>query len=197
VKLSRLRAGEAIAAVSAVLLFAAMFAEWYGAEVSGQVGTISLGGGTGAGGSAWQTLDLISLVLMLTVVVAVGAVLLRLFGSSWEPAIPPSAAVAVLGGLSTLLVLFRILVPPDFGTLGGVSVNATLQLGVFLGLATAAAIAYGGYRAMGERGTSFEAIANALSRDRNKVGEDAGLSGDSVRHPLGKRDDRHHRVDPD
>jgi hypothetical protein len=52
VKLSRLRAGEAIAAVSAVLLFGAMFANWYGSEVSGQVGTISLGGGAGAGGSA-------------------------------------------------------------------------------------------------------------------------------------------------
>jgi hypothetical protein len=184
VKLSRLRAGEAIAAVSAVLLFAAMFTDWYGAEVSGQVGTISLGGGAGAGGSAWQTLDVISLVLMLTVVVTIGAVLLRLSGSSWELAIPPSAAIAVLGGFSTLLVLFRILLPPDFGALGGVPINATLELGVFLGLATAAGIAYGGYRAMGERGTSFEKIA-------------AGLSRDSVRDPLGKGDDRHHRVDPD
>lgn len=183
-KLSRLRAGEAIAALSAILLFAVMFTDWYGAEVSGQVGTISLGGGAGAGGNAWQTLDVVSLVLMLTVVVTIGAVLLRLFGAKWEPAIPPSAGVAVLGGLSALLVLFRILVPPNFGELGGVAVNATLELGVFLGLATAFGVAYGGYRAMGERGTSFEKVA-------------AGLSGDAVRDPLGKGDDRHHRVDPD
>jgi hypothetical protein len=161
-----------------------MFAEWYGSEVAGQVGAISLGGGAGAGGSAWQTLDLISLVLMAAVVVAVGAALLRAFGSSWEPAIPPSAVVAVLGGISTLLILFRILVPPDFGELGGVPINATLELGVFLGLATAAGVAYGGYRAMGERGTSFEQIA-------------AGLSSNAVRDPLGESDDRHHRVDPD
>jgi hypothetical protein len=188
VKLSRLRAGEAIAALSAVLLFASMFADWYGSEVAGQVGTISLGGGAGAGGSAWQTLDVISLVLMLTVAVAVGAVLLRALGSPWEPAIAPSAAVAVLGGLSTLLIGFRILFPPEFGELGGVPVNATLELGAFLGLATAAGIAYGGYRAMGERGTSFAEVAADLDRRSAR---------DPVRHPLGKGDDRHHRVDPD
>jgi hypothetical protein len=192
VKLSRLRTGEAIAALSALALFGVMFTTWYGSEVSGQVGTISLGGGAGAGGSAWQTLDAISLILMLTVVVAVGAALLRASGSSWEPAIPPSALVAVLGGLSTLLVLFRILVPPDFGTLGGVPINATLDLGVFLGLAAAAGVAYGGYRAMGERGTSFEKIAADLGGRA-----DDHSTRDAVRDPLGKGDDRHHRVDPD
>lgn len=169
-----LRAGETIFLLAAVLLFAFMFFGWYGAEVSGQAGAIQLGGGAGAGGSAWQALDVISFVLMLTVVVAVGAALLRLAGSTWEPAVPPSAAVAVLGGLATLLVLFRIVVPPDFGTLGGVTVNATPELGVFLGLAAAAGIAYGGYRAMGERGTSFAQISDSLSRDRGKQGQDAG-----------------------
>jgi hypothetical protein len=164
VKLSRLRAGEGIALAAAILLFASMFFSWYGSEVSGQVGTIAFGGGAGAGGSAWQSLELVSLVLMATIVVTVGTTLLRLFGSSWEPAIPPSAVVAVLGGLSALLVLFRILVPPDFGSLGGVAVNATLELGVFVGFVTACAVAYGGYRALGERGSSFAQIADELGR---------------------------------
>jgi hypothetical protein len=168
VKLSRLRAGEAIALAAALGLFVCMFTSWYGSEVSGQVGEIAFGGGAGSGGSAWQSLDLISLVLMLTVVVTVGAALLRVSGSSWEPAIPPSAIVAVLGGLSTLLVLFRILVPPDFGTLGGVAVNATLELGAFLGLIATFGIAYGGHRAMKERGTSFQKVADSLSGDRGK-----------------------------
>ena len=70
----------------------------------------------------------------------------------------------MLGGLSTLLILFRILVPPELGSLGGVAVNATLELGVFLGLVAAFGIAYGGYRAMGERATSFEQVADDLSR---------------------------------
>jgi hypothetical protein len=166
VKRGRLKVGEAISLLAAVLLFAFMFLAWYGSEVSGQAGAIQLGGGAGAGGTAWQSLDVISFVLVLTVVVAVAAALLRLAGSTWEPAIPPSAVVAVLGGLSTLLVLFRIVVPPDFGTLGGVTVNATLKLGVFLGLAAAAGVAYGGYRAMGERGSSFAQIADGLAVKR-------------------------------
>lgn len=162
-RLGRLCRGEVIALVAAVLLFASMFLDWYGSEVSGQAGAIGFGG-AGVGGSAWQSLELISLVLMLTVVVTAGTALLRASGSSWEPAIPPSAIVAVLGGLSALLVLFRILVPPDFGTLGGVGVNATPELGAFLGLLTALGVAYGGYRAMGERGTSFQRVADSLSR---------------------------------
>jgi hypothetical protein len=162
--------GEAIALFAAILLFVTTFVSWYDSEVSGQAREIKLGGGAGAGGSAWQTLELIPLILMLTIVVTVGAALLRLSGSKWEPEIPPSAAVAVLGGLSTLAILFRIVFPPDLGVLGGVPINANVELGAFLGLVAAAGIAYGGYRAMGEHGTSFAAVADSLSRARSKQG---------------------------
>jgi hypothetical protein len=163
VKLNRLKGGEVVAVLAAVLLFAFMFFSWYGSEISGQAGTIHFGDGAGAGGSAWATLKVISFVLMLTIAVTIGAALLALRDSKWKPAIPPSAAVAVLGGLSFLLILFRIVFPPGFGTLGGVAVNATLELGIFLGLLAAAGIAYGGYRAMGRRGTSFAKVAEGLS----------------------------------
>jgi hypothetical protein len=167
-RLSALSRGEAIAAIDAILLFVFMFFSWYGSEISGQAREIKLGGGAGAGGSAWQTLDLIPLALMLTVVVTVGAALLRVSSSKWEPEIPPSAAIAVLGGLSTLLVLLRIVFPPNLGQLGGVAINANVELGAWLGLVAAAGVAYGGYRAMGQRGTSFGKVADALSRDRSK-----------------------------
>jgi hypothetical protein len=163
----RLRRGELIATVSGLLLFAFMFLSWYGSEVSGQAGEIRFDG-AGAGGSAWQTLDLISLWLMLTVAVTVGAALLRVAGSGWKPAITPAAAVTVLGGVSVLLVLFRILVPPSFGALGGVEVEATLHLGAFLGLAAALGVAYGGYRAMREEGSSFAAVADSLQPRRER-----------------------------
>ena len=142
-----------------IALFVLMFTSWYGSEISGQVGEIE---GAGAGGSAWQALELIPLVLMLTVAVTVGAALLRLLGSGWRPTIAPGAAIAVLGGLSALLIGFRILVPPDLGQLGGIEVEATPGLGVFLALLAAAGVAYGGYRAMGEEGSSFEAVADSL-----------------------------------
>ncbi len=163
-KSRRLSRGEAVAALSALALFVFMFLDWYGAEVAGEARRIKLGGGAGAGGDAWQTLDVISWLLLVVILVAVAAAVLRLRGSKWEPAVPLSAAVAVLGGLATLLVLLRILFPPDFGELGGVGVNATLKLGVWLGLAAAAGIAYGGYRSMAERGTSFAKVADSLSK---------------------------------
>jgi amino acid transporter len=169
VKRRRLKAGEAIWLLSAVGLFVFMFFSWFGSELSGQAEQVAFFG-EGGGGNAWQTLEGISFALMLTVAVAVGAALMRIFGSNWEPAIPPSAAVAVLGGISTLLIVLRILFPPDLGDLGGVSINATRHLGVFLGFAAAAGIAYGGYRAMGERGTSFAKVADSLSGRRDKQG---------------------------
>jgi len=157
----RLRAGEAIYLVAAILLFVFMFFTWFGAEVSGSAGTIKFGG-VGAGGSAWQCLEVIPIFLMLAVAVAVGAAILRLLGSDWEPAVPPGAAVTATGLLAVVLILFRIVSPPGFGEFGGVTVDATLQVGIFLGLLAALAIAYGGWRAMAEEGTSFSATVKRL-----------------------------------
>jgi hypothetical protein len=105
---------------------------------------------------------------MLAIAVAVGAALMRLAGSEWKPAVPANAAVTVLGGLAALLILIRIVFPPGFGTIGGISINATLKVGVFLALAAAIGIAYGGYRAMREAGDSFQGIAQRLESDRPK-----------------------------
>jgi hypothetical protein len=117
----------------------------------------------GAGGSAWDALDFIPIVLVVTIVVALINVFLRLSDSDYEPPVSMNVAVAVLGGLSTLLVLFRIIDPPGFGSFGGVSVDATLDFGIFLGLIAAAGIAFGGYKAMEEEGSSFSGAADKLS----------------------------------
>ena len=166
----RLGRGERIAAISALALLAFSFLRWYGAEPAGEA-TFP----TDAGGSAWQTLNLVLAVLLVTVVVALATAALRLRGSRWRPAVPLNAAVAVLGGLSALLVLLRIVFPPDLGSIGGIPLDTTLSWGVLLGLIAAAGVAYGGYRAMTEEGSSFAAVADRLSReDRGKQGEDAG-----------------------
>ncbi|HTR76115.1 MAG TPA: hypothetical protein VMH33_12750 [Solirubrobacterales bacterium] len=163
----RLRTGEAISLVAAILLFILMFFDWYGAKAS--TGGESLGGvisGAG-GGSAWETLDVIPLFLMLAIVVAVGAAILRLRGSDWKPAIPPAVAVCVLGLLAALLILIRIISPPGpGGALSELSFETTLRLPVFLAFASALGIAYGGWRTMGEDGTSFAATARRLEAPR-------------------------------
>lgn len=163
----RLRAGEAIALAAAILLFILMFFDWYGAKATTSAET--LGGvvtGTG-GGSAWDTLEVIPLFLMLAIVVTVGAAILRLSGSEWKPAIPPSAAVCVLGILAAVLVLIRIISPPGpEGAFSELAFESTLKLPIFLALAAALGIAYGGWRTMGEEGATFASIGKKLESPR-------------------------------
>ena len=167
IRLDRLRSGEAIALVSAILLFVLMFFTWFGAKAT--TGGEPLGGViTGAaGGNAWQTLEVIPLFLMLAIVVAVGAALLRVTGSDWKPAIPPGGAVCVLGGLAALLILIRIISPPGpSGAFSELGMESTLKLPVFIAFVAALGIAYGGWRAMGQEGTSFAGIAKRLESPR-------------------------------
>jgi hypothetical protein len=158
---NKLNTGEKIAGVSAVLLFIFMFFTWFGVEVSGSEGFS--GTVPGAGGSAWDALDFIPIVLVVTIVVALVNVFLRLSDSDYEPPVSMNVAVTVLGAISVLLVLFRIIDPPSFGSFGGVSVDGTLEFGIFLGLISTAGIAYGGYRGMQEEGSSFSGTADKLS----------------------------------
>lgn len=159
----RLRTGEAIYLGAAILLFVLMFFHWFGTKASSaseEAGGLVSGSG---GGSAWDALEVIPLFLMLAIVVAVGAALLKLGRSTWRPAIPPAAAVCVLGLLAALLILIRIVSPPGpDGALSELAYDTTLQLPVFLALAAALGIAYGGWRAMGEEGTTFGGIAQRL-----------------------------------
>ncbi len=157
----KLNTGEKIAGVSAVLLFIFMFFDWFGVEISGEEGSISFG--SGAGGNAWDALDLIPFILVVAIAVAIVNVFLRLSDSDYEPPISMNVAVAVLGGLSVLLILFRIISPPSFGSFGGVSADATLEFGIFLGLLAAIGIAFGGYKGMQEEGSSFSGTADKLS----------------------------------
>ena len=156
-----LRTGEAIYLVAAILLFVLMFFQWYGHQHSGansELVDLQLFGG----GTAWQTLEAIPLFLMLTIVVAVGSAILRLIGSDWKPAIPPAAAVCVLGLVAAALILFRIISPPGIDQLEGVPIERSLEIGIFLALAAALGIAYGGWRAMADEGTSFADVGKRL-----------------------------------
>ena len=100
---------------------------------------------------------------MVTIVIALVNAVLRLSDSDYEPPVSMNVAVAVLGGISALLILFRIISPPDFGSFGGVTVEGTVEFGIFLGLVAAIGIAFGGYRGMQEEGTSFGGTADKLS----------------------------------
>lgn len=159
----RLRRGEAIAAGSAIVLLASTFLQWFGAE-PGPYNTLQLIVLLGYGGTAWQSLDVLPWFLLVVVLVSLGTAALSLRGSRWRPALPPNAAVAVLGGLAALLVLLRLVFAPDYGAIEHISIESNIELGAWLALAAACGIAYGGYRALGEAGDSFAAIAERLAK---------------------------------
>lgn len=156
---NRLSTGEKIAGVAAVLLFISMFLAWFGFETAGE----ALGIGGSFSFNAWESFDFIDLILLVTVLVTLGAV----FAQASDAVIdfPLFPVVAVLGGLSTLLVLYRIIDPP-----GG----ADREFGVFLGLILSALVAYGGYRAMQEEGSSFGEVGDRFSGGRGGPGSGPG-----------------------
>jgi len=167
--LYKLSTGEKISAASGVLLFVFMFFDWFGVEVSGVPGFS--GTVPGSGGSAWDALDVIPIFLVIAIVAAVGVAVVRLTDADVEPPISLNTIVAVLGALAFLLILYRIVDPPGGGEFGGVSVDTTLQLGIFLGLLSAAGIAYGGYSAMREEGVTFGDAADRLGGGGPGAGE--------------------------
>jgi len=152
----RLSTGEKIAGASAVLLFIFMFFDWFTVEVSGGDGLFSVS----AGGNAWEAFSWIDLLMMLTIIVAVAVVVIRLSDAIVEPPFSLNAAVAILGGLCVLLILYRIIDPPIDSDLTGVDVSRAI--GIYLGLIAAAGVTYGGYRAMQEEGSSFGDIGDQL-----------------------------------
>lgn len=129
----RLLRGEMIAAISGIALFLIMFIfPWFSLDVPG----VSLSG--------------IDIVLFVTVVVAVGGAIISATATNIDTPVAISSITLGLGILSVLLVLFRILSPPDGGA--GDLVDVSRGIGVYLGLIAAAGIAYGGYDAMNEEG---------------------------------------------
>lgn len=153
----RLSTGEKIAGVSGVLLFIFMFFDWFTVDITGGEGLISVS----VGGSAWDALDVIPIILMLAVIAAVAVAVIRLTDAVFEPPVSVNAVVAILGAISVLLILYRIIDPPSAGDVPGVDVSPAL--GIFLGLIAAVGIAYGGYRAMQEEGTSFGDLGDQFS----------------------------------
>ena len=157
----RLSTGEKVSAASAILLFIFMFFDWFGVEVSSVEGFS--GSVPGAGGSAWDALDFIPFVLMLTIVVAIGVAIVRLTDADLEPPVSLNTIVTILGALSLLLILYRVIDPPGFDSFGGVEIDTTRKLGIFLSLLAALGITYGGFSAMREEGASFGDAADRLS----------------------------------
>jgi hypothetical protein len=172
---TKLTQGQKIAAGSAILLFIVMFFSWFGAPES-DLTAVANAAGVDTNFNAWQSFDFIDLVLLVTIVVAVGAAALVASGSAVNLPVPPGVLTTLLGGLSTLLVLYRILDPPS---------SLDRKWGVFLGLILAGAITYGGWRTMEEEGSSFGDAADRLSGGGGGGGGSRDRGGPGTGPPSG------------
>ncbi len=148
---TRLTQGEKIAGLSGIALILIMFIfKWFGLKAG-------IGGFTAEGSrNAWGSYGFIDIVLFVTVAAAIGLALIS--ASETEVGLPVAASAVVtgLGVLSVVLIIISIISPPDFGLdLSGTGVDQTRKIGVWLGLIAAIGVAYGGWRAMQEEGTSF------------------------------------------
>ncbi len=146
----RLRAGEAIAAASAALLYALMFFDWFGVESVSHSNLLAYLNLFVPAKNAWEALDFIPIVLVAAIGVALVSAVARLGDSASSPSVPVNAAIGALGLASALLILYRVIDPPEFGARGSITLVGTVQSPAFLALAAAAGIALGGFWSMVE-----------------------------------------------
>jgi amino acid transporter len=154
VNLDRLSNGEKIAGISAILLFVFMFFHWFGVEGSSKPNPLLIEfRGSRSGKSAWEALDYIPIILLVTIIVTLAVVALRLTNAVRKSSFPVNGLVTILGIVSVLLILYRIVDPPSFGVEEKiVAWEGTVQFPIFLALLAGAGIAVGGCLAMHDEG---------------------------------------------
>ena len=149
----------------AIALFVFLFFfKWYGLS-STFVGGISVDHSV----NGWHVFTTSRWVWLITIVVALGTVFQRARRRELSLPVKTGAIVAGLGALSTLLILYRIVHHPSGSGSEGAGLNRYsysfgIELGIWLALLAAAAIAYGGYLAMQAEGTSFADLRDRVSQ---------------------------------
>jgi len=164
----------------AIALFVVLFLfKWYGVSSSSSVPGVRFD----ASANGWHSFTNSRWLWLVTIVLALAVVALRAADVELRSAVQPGEIVAALGGLSMIFIVYRILDHPTAGasgTIDGVryAASAGIKAGIWLGLIAAAAIAYGGYLAMQEQGTSLQdvpaqaggALSGLVSAGRGRVG---------------------------
>jgi hypothetical protein len=146
--------GEKIAGIGGLALILIMFLfAWYSVGVVGVNGFDAF--------DAYS--DWVDIILVFT---AFCGMALALFGSGAErTSVPLTVVTALLGTASAILVLIYLISPPSVPTLGEATVEFDLnrEIGVWLGLIAAGAVALGGYTAMRDEGLTFGDAADRFS----------------------------------
>ncbi len=143
---SRLRRGEWLVGVSAVLLLALLFAlPWY--EIHSPIGSTGSALGLTTSFNGWDELTRLRWLFVLTIA---SAFLLVYFQATRRaPALPAafSVIVTVLGAVTALALIYRVLI-----NVPGSDSVVQAQPGAYLGLASACLLVCGAYLSMRKEG---------------------------------------------
>src|SRR4051794_22584429 len=138
-----------IAAGAGIVLILSLFLEWY--NVSGKGLAASAGS---QGFSGWESLGFIDILLFLIGVVAVALAAAKA-GNALPRQLPASTGfiTLVLGGIASLLVLFRILSTGDFGhPEASAFIDISRSFGIFVAFLAALGVTLGGWLTWNEEG---------------------------------------------
>jgi hypothetical protein len=135
-----------------------MFAtKWYG--VAGVPDPSAARPASSTAIDGYNGLSLVRWVMLLTICTALGSVVLHASQRNHGTRTDTSLPVAVLGGLTALLLIYRVLIALPSG--GRVTDQ---KLGAFLGLLCALGIALGGWQSIQERKELSAAAARRANR---------------------------------
>jgi hypothetical protein len=151
--INRLRLGERIAGVGAVLLFIDEFLNWYSVDVGSFAKKLgvpnSAFGGVSTTASAWKAFDWVDLLMLLTILVVLAWVALAATQRTVALPVTASTIAAALCAVTTLVVFYRILNQP------GPNKYVNVEYGAYLGLLILLGMTYGAYAAMRDEGATF------------------------------------------
>jgi hypothetical protein len=151
----KLRRGELVAAVGGILLLIALFfVDWYSREAV----TVITGGSTGV--NAWDDLGffgaIANLVILAAAVAAIALAVLKATSRTIALPVAASAITAALGIAAVIMVLLRMAFQP------GPNALTDIKFGIVLALIACLIVAYGGWDAMKEEGTTFDSARDQL-----------------------------------
>jgi hypothetical protein len=139
--LSRIRLGEAMAAIGSIGLFVLLFADWFE--------------GGGESRSGWSSLGW-ALVILLVVVIAVALIMVAATVARAKPAIVVGAAVitVVTGAFTLVVALVRVLITQPDLDLGLGNGAVSIQAAGYLGLVAVALTAAGAWTTLADERTT-------------------------------------------
>jgi hypothetical protein len=143
---SRLRLGEWIVGAGAIVLLASMFLlKWFG--LNGHPGPTAASLGVSTSANAWHAMTDLRWLMLVTIACALALVYWQ--ATRKAPALPATASVivTVISIVTVIALLYRVLINEP-----GPDSIIDRKPGAFVGLVSAIAIMYGGYRSLREEG---------------------------------------------